>query len=428
MVKDHYPAVVGHRDVETALGHQRQKADGLEGHGLAAGVGAGDDQRVEALPQPQVVGHRLGRVQQGMAGLFQLDTAPAQPGLAGIHPGGQLGPGKDHVQHHQQIVVLDDILFMPGAVGGELPQDALYLLFLPGLELPQLVVGLDHPHRLDKKGAAGAGHVVDQAGNVVFVLRLHRHHIPAGAHGDDGLLEVLGLRGGDQLLQDVPHLGGRGPDVPPNVGQLRAGGVGDLVLPQNGGGNLVLQEAVGGQGGEKVVDAGLLIPLPGGVVPGGPGAAQQGGDVQQLPGVQRAPHVGPLEGSGHRLDTGQRRRAPQDQHTQGRRGLGQSALHVVGVREWPQGPAALLALLCHRLVGQKPQHAGQFQSLNGFFKQIGHSSCFPSKHRGSRLQASTQSHWIYLMDRIYHSLFLHPMQYFMHRFLRADCTFCTGPQ
>ena len=160
--------------------------------------------------------------------------------------------------------------------------------------------------------------------------------------------------------------------MPPNVGQLWAGGVGDLVLPQNGAGDLVLQEAVGGQGGEKVVDAGLLIPLPGGVVPGGPGAAQQGGDVQQLPGVQRAPHVGPLEGRGHRLDTGQRRRAPQDQHTQGRRGLGQSALHVVGVREWPQGPAALRALLCHRLVGQKPQHAGQFQSLNGFFKQIGH--------------------------------------------------------
>ena len=186
--------------METALGHQRQKADGLEGHGLAAGVGAGDDQRVEALPQPQVVGHRLGRVQQGMAGLFQLDTAPAQPGLAGVHPSGKLGPGKDHVQHHQQIIVLDNILFMPGAVGGELPQNALDLFFLPGLELPQLVVGLDHAHWLDEKGAAGAGHVVNQAGNVVFVLRLYRHHVPAGAHGDDGFLKVLGLGGGDQLL------------------------------------------------------------------------------------------------------------------------------------------------------------------------------------------------------------------------------------
>ncbi len=72
-----------------------------------------------------------------------------------------------------------------------------------------------------------------------------------------------------------------------------AGGVGNLLLPQDGVGDGVLQKAVGGQGVEQVGDGGLL--LPGAVLPGGAGRPQHGGDVQQLPGVQAAPHVRPLE-------------------------------------------------------------------------------------------------------------------------------------
>ena len=70
-----YPAVVGDGDMQAALGHEGEQADGLDGHRLAAGIGAGDYQGVEVLPQHQVVGHRPVRVQQGVAGLPQVQAA-----------------------------------------------------------------------------------------------------------------------------------------------------------------------------------------------------------------------------------------------------------------------------------------------------------------------------------------------------------------
>ena len=74
-VEDPDGAAVGGGDVQTALSHQREKPDGLQGHGLAAGVGAGDDQGIEAVPQGQVVGHSGLLVQQGMPGVPEADEA-----------------------------------------------------------------------------------------------------------------------------------------------------------------------------------------------------------------------------------------------------------------------------------------------------------------------------------------------------------------
>ena len=353
VVEDHHGAVGVGGDVEAALGHEGQEeADGLEGHRLAAGVGAGDDQGVKLVPQVEVVGHRLLGVQQRMAGLPQGDALLGQLGLGTTQLVREPGPGEDTVDKDEEVVVLGDVLLVGGALGRELPEDALDLLLLPGLELPELVVGLDHRHGLDEEGAAGAGHIVDQTWDLVLALRLHRHHVPAGAHGDDGLLEVLGLGGGDELLEDVTDLGGGGPDVPPDVGQLGAGGVGDLLLGEDGPADPVLQIPVGLEGGEEVVDAGLGVPLPGGVLLGGAGAAQEGGDVQQFPGVEGAPHVGPLEGGRHRPDAGEGRSAPEDDHGAGGGGLLLEALDVVGVGEGPQSPAPVLALLGGRLGGQ----------------------------------------------------------------------------
>ena len=117
-----------------------------------------------------------------------------------------------------------------------------------------------------------------------------------------------------------------------------------------------------------MVDAGLAVVLTGGVVPGGAGRPENGGDVQQLPGVEGAAHVRPLEGGRHRLHPRQGRAAPQGGHVHGGGGLGLEAADVVGVGEGPQSQAARLALLGHRLLSQLLQDPGQLQGVNGFFK------------------------------------------------------------
>ena len=65
-----YPAVVPRRDHETTHGHQSQKAQGFQGHGFTAGVGAGDDQRIKALPQGNIGGHYLFLIDQRVTGLL----------------------------------------------------------------------------------------------------------------------------------------------------------------------------------------------------------------------------------------------------------------------------------------------------------------------------------------------------------------------
>ncbi|MPM35278.1 hypothetical protein SDC9_81868 [bioreactor metagenome] len=364
-------AVVGRRDVKPALGHQHQQADGFEGDRLAAGVGSGDNQRVEGVSQRQVVCHRSLRVQQGMAGFSEGNAPPGELRLGPVHPQGELGPRENTVQQNQQVVVEADVLLESGAVGGELGEDALDLLLLPGLELPQLVVGLHNAHGLDKEGAARPGHVVDQAGDLVLAFGLHRHNEAVVALGNNGVLQVPGLRGGEQLIQYIPYLTRGGPDVTADGGEFCARRVGDLVLAQNGICDLILQKAVGLQGAEEVTDNGCRsVALS--ILLGGAGRAKDASDVQQLPGVQGAAHIRALEGGRHRLHVGKGGGAPQGNHVNRRGGLKEPSLHVVPVGTRPYRQTPLLALPGHRLGGKQLQNFRQFKRPYGFFKQFTH--------------------------------------------------------
>ena len=208
---------------------------------------------------------------------------------------------------------------------------------------------------------------MDQAGDIVFVLTLHGHHVAAPPHGDDGVLKIFGLVGRDEAAQHVPHLARRRPDVPPDVGQLRRGRVGDLILAQDRAGDLVLQKAVGGEAVEVTVQHRLPL-APAAVLPHRAGTAKHLGNIQQLPGVQRAPPVRPLQGGGHRPHPGQGGRAVLHQQVKGGGGLLLQAAHVALDADGPQRQAPLLSLLRVGLGGQQGQHPGQLQGLNGFFK------------------------------------------------------------
>ena len=100
-------APVVHRQVQAALGHEGEQASRFQGDRLTAGVGAGDDQGVKALPQFQVDGHCLLLVQQRMPGVAEHEPAVLhQFRLHAVHLIGQLAPGEDQVQRQQQVVIL----------------------------------------------------------------------------------------------------------------------------------------------------------------------------------------------------------------------------------------------------------------------------------------------------------------------------------
>ena len=100
-------APVVHRQMQAALSHESEQPRRFQGDRLAAGVGAGDDQGVEALPQFQVDGHRLLLVQQRMPSVAEHEPAVLhQFRLHAVHLIGQLAPGEDQVQRQQQVVIL----------------------------------------------------------------------------------------------------------------------------------------------------------------------------------------------------------------------------------------------------------------------------------------------------------------------------------
>ena len=328
--------------MEAALGHEGQEAQGFQGHGLAAGVGPRDDQGVKGLPQFQVNGHRRLGVQQGMPGLPEMDgRVPPDLRPHAVHLVAELSPGENQVQVDQGVVVPLDVLPVGGGLGGELRQDALDLLLLLGLQLHVLVVGLDHPHGLHEDRGPGGGDVMDQAREVPLLLRLYRYHEAAIPLGDDGLLEHLGVAGGgDDLLENLAALGLGGPHVAADVRQLRGSGVGDGVLVRDAALDLVLQEVVAVEGEEQVVDGGFLRRVVIKVLLGPPGGGEQVRDPQQLPGVQAAPPVRPVQGLAHGLHAGKGRRPPLADHLPGGVGLVQEAEDLLRfrLRGNPEGP------------------------------------------------------------------------------------------
>ena len=91
-------------NVKAGLTHEGEKAYGLEGNGLASGVGAGDNQQIEVLSQPKVDGNHLGRVQQGVASVLDVDIAPVvEDGSAALVVAGQGGLGENEVQLGKQL-------------------------------------------------------------------------------------------------------------------------------------------------------------------------------------------------------------------------------------------------------------------------------------------------------------------------------------
>ena len=364
VAEDGQIAAVGCRNVQAALVHGCKQTDGLERHRLTAGVRAGDDQCIEALAQLHVDGHGLCLVQERMSGFSEQDALFLHGGRLTVQLVAELGLGEDEIQPGQQLKIRVNILPVLGAVGGELGKDALDLKLLLGGQLPQLVVGLDRRHGLHEQGLPRGGDVVHQPRHRALVIGPHGHHIAVGAHGDDRLLQRLGVRGrGEDLLQGVARSRGGGAHLAADGGKLRGRPVRDLVLPDDGGVDLLLQKLVGAQGIEQGVDGGLAHGIVPDVAAHQARALEHPGDVQKLPRVERAAEVGSRQGGAHVLYPGEGGAAAHGHHALGGAGLLQAAGDLKAVGRGRERKRALLCRLPHRLLRQHLQHRGQLKGV-----------------------------------------------------------------
>ena len=285
LLKDADLAALVRRDQKAALGHGAEQTGRLEGDGLAAGVGAGNDEGIVVAAQGDVHRHAPGRVDQGVAGPHQREGAVvADRGLEGLHLQGHPGLGQQDVDLQHGLVAELELRLDGGHLAGEGGQDPLDLLRLLGAVLQNAGVGLDDGLRLDEDGGAGGGDVVDDAADLAAVFALDRHDVPPVADGDDRLLQVLGgLHVVDQALQPVADGVFGGADLFAQLGQGVRGGVGHGVGREDGVRDLLFQPGLGGQGVEQIVGGqGVMV---GRAVPGAQvlEVAQRAGHFQQLP-------------------------------------------------------------------------------------------------------------------------------------------------
>ena len=172
--KDGFPG----RHRQPAMGHQRQQAGGQQHHGLAAGVGAGDEQEALLSREEQVQGHHLPVAgQHRIPGLAQGQGAViGKAWLHGCICMAPVGNGQMPVQAVDDGQGLQHGGHVRSQFGGELreqPDDlGLFILGQGG----DLVVELENLQRFHESGGAGPGITVDEP----FDLPLM-----AGFQGDD---------------------------------------------------------------------------------------------------------------------------------------------------------------------------------------------------------------------------------------------------
>ena len=340
-IKSRKGAAVPCRNMQAALCHQRQKADGLQRHGFTAGIGAGDDHAVKILAQPHGNRHNRLGVDQRMPGISQLhNTLIIHDRCPGPHPVGKLCLCEDHIQLGQHPHIQLNILPVGSCFRRKLRKDPLDLLAFLDLQLPQGIVRVHSGHRLHKISRAGGGHIVNQAGHVRPVLTLDGHHIAAVTDGDDGIPQIFGIgRRRDDLLQAILDLSSLDAHMAADVTKGSRRIVRDLLFRQNRTADAVFQIFVGGQRHKKCIQNRLLVIL-GHITLDIPGTTQNTCDSQQLHRLQRTAPLRPFQRCGYIDHTGKRGVSLPGAKVGSGGGLIQQQLHLLQIGDGTQPQAA----------------------------------------------------------------------------------------
>ena len=161
-VEDGNEASVVCRDMKPALGHEGKKSQRLERDSLAAGVGAGNDERVKIGAEADGDRHdRFSRDERMTRALEFNFPIRANLGLRRVHRKRQLRPRKNAVQLREHRIVDGQVLPMPRDLAGELGEYPLDFLTFFDKELSKRVIAVHGLHGLNEKRAAGRRHVVN---------------------------------------------------------------------------------------------------------------------------------------------------------------------------------------------------------------------------------------------------------------------------
>ena len=323
-------ALLMSRDQQAVLCHGAQKARGFQGNGFTAGVGAGDDQGVVLLAQSHVHRNHLVLVDQGVAGLFQIEPhAVRHLWHVGLLFQRQTGLGQQHVDVQHGLVAEIEHRLDGGHLVGEGGQNALDLAFLLAAQLHDLGVGLHHRRGLHEHGGTAGGHVVDDAAHFAPVLSLDRHHEAAVTQRDHRVLQkLIGGAVFDDGIQLVPDGIFHCPDLAPDVKQGVAGGVRHFLRRQNRAGDVLFQSGLGGQGIEQIIHRQHVVL--GDVIPADQvlEVAQRTGHLQQLRHREDTAFQRPVHHLVHTLHPAKARAAVFQQQSIDGIGLGEGVAHL----------------------------------------------------------------------------------------------------
>ncbi len=285
-------------------------------------------------------------------------------GLHGFHAVAEPCFGKNQVQRHQIVIALGNGFPMGCRFGRQLRQNSLDFLLFFNQQLPQLIIRLHRLHGLHKKRSAAGRDIVNHARNGVFILAAHRHHIAVPPHGDNGLPQVFGIaRRGDDLLQALPNLCPGLAHMPPDVVQGWAGTVGNLLLADNGVGDLVLQKAIGGQRPEITVQRSGFNAVSFAVCLDAPCCPKHPRNPKQLNGIQTSAAIRPLQRRLYILHVPERRIALELHHMAGIGGFLQKPGNLLGIGGRQQFQRPLFSFRSNTALRQHPQNPVQLQSM-----------------------------------------------------------------
>ena len=179
-------------DEQAGLMHEDQKAQGLHGNGLAARVGACNEQDAVIAADDDGIGHDVLGVDEGMAGLDEPDFPRLGNGrTAGLHLQGQLSLGKGEFQLTDTLRAVIQVIVLLLHFGRQAAENAFDFLRFANAGGLQVVVGIDDGQRFDIERRATGRRIMDNAGKGMAVFLLDGDDIAVVAHCDQGILEIL---------------------------------------------------------------------------------------------------------------------------------------------------------------------------------------------------------------------------------------------